>query len=291
MRSASPHRPEEYEELRLTIIERHSSLSKRLQTIAGYALRHPDDIALESSYVIASRAGVQPSALVRFAQALGFDGFAELQSIFRSRIGERTLSFEASPEDIESGEGATGLIRRILHAFAHTSINALERLETLKNVEKLEQAAQLLLRSETIYLLAQRRSFPIAVYLQYSLSQLGLRTILLDGVGGLLFEQATGVRPKDVCIVTSFHTYAPDVIQLARELHSKNVPIIAFTDGPLSPLVPIARVLFEVEDARIQGFQPLTSTVCLALALVASAAMVIETKAQDTHLTWHASTG
>jgi DNA-binding MurR/RpiR family transcriptional regulator len=291
MNSVGPRRPEEYEELRLAIIERHSSLSKRLQTIAGYALRHPDDIALESSNVVASRAGVQPSALIRFAQAFGCDGFGELQAIFRSRIGERTLAFETSPEDIVEDAGATGMIRRILRAFARTSINALERLETPENVEKLEQAALLLLQADSVYLLAQRRSFPIAVYLQYSLSQLGLRTVLLDGIGGLLFEQVTGIRPRDVCIVTSFHNYAPDVVQLARELHSKNVPIIGFTDGVLSPLAPISRVLFEVEDARIQGFQPLTSTSCLALALVASAAMVIETKSKDARVAWHTSGG
>ena len=35
-------------------------------------------------------AGVQPSALVRFAQALGYDGFSGLQRVFRGRLVERS---------------------------------------------------------------------------------------------------------------------------------------------------------------------------------------------------------
>ena len=38
--------------------------------------------------------------------------------------------------------------------------------------------------------------------------------------------------------------------------------------GSLSPLIPLARVAFEVEDAELQGFRSLSATMCLALALV-----------------------
>ena len=44
--------------------------------------------------------------------------------------------------------------------------------------------------------------------------------------------------------------------------------MLVLTDGPLSPLLPLARASFEIEDAELQGFRSLSTTMCLALALV-----------------------
>ena len=63
-----------------------SWLSDRLQLIAQFALEHPTDMALGTVAEVAARAKVQPSAIVRFAHALGYGGFTELQQVFRSRL-------------------------------------------------------------------------------------------------------------------------------------------------------------------------------------------------------------
>ena len=44
--------------------------------------------------------------------------------------------------------------------------------------------------------------------------------------------------------------------------------IIAITDKGLSPLVSLADIRFEVEEAHIKGIRSLTATTCLAVALV-----------------------
>ena len=63
--------PGAYEGLRNAIAARYPELSKQLQKIARFALEYPDDLALETVASLAARAGVQPSSMVRFAQALG----------------------------------------------------------------------------------------------------------------------------------------------------------------------------------------------------------------------------
>jgi hypothetical protein len=69
-------------------------------------------------------------------------------------------------------------------------------------------------------------------------------------------------------VVVSFAPYGPETLAVAHRADERGVPIIALTDGPLSPLIPLARVAFEVEDADLQGFRSLSATMCLALALV-----------------------
>ncbi|TKB31105.1 MAG: MurR/RpiR family transcriptional regulator, partial [Mesorhizobium sp.] len=86
--------PRDFETLRTTILERRTSLPKRIAQIAAYALDNPDDIAFGTAASIAASAGVQPSTLIRFAQQLGFDGFTSLQQVFRERLRERNSSYD-----------------------------------------------------------------------------------------------------------------------------------------------------------------------------------------------------
>ena len=64
-----------------------------LRRIAEFALDHPNAMALETVAELARRAQVHPSALVRFAQSLGFAGFSDLQGVFRERLTEGRLSY------------------------------------------------------------------------------------------------------------------------------------------------------------------------------------------------------
>src|SRR3954464_8513876 len=74
------------DELRGAIAQRHRALSGRLQQIAEFVLDHPTDVALGTVAEVAQRAAVPPSAIVRFAHALGFGGFTDMQQVFRSRL-------------------------------------------------------------------------------------------------------------------------------------------------------------------------------------------------------------
>ena len=64
----------DFEGLKTEITKQYPALSRQLQDIARFALDSPQEIALDTVAVSAAKAGVQPSAMVRFAQALGFGG-------------------------------------------------------------------------------------------------------------------------------------------------------------------------------------------------------------------------
>lgn len=267
VRASSP--PDSFDTLQRAIAEQYHDLSRRLQQVAEFALAHPDDMALETIAVIAGRAGVPPSSLIRFAKALGFDGFTEMQRLFRARLVERPPSYSErirGLRDRHEGEGEAP--RRVLDAFAAASIEALERLRRELRAEDLGRALDLLEAAEVIYVAAQRRSFPVAVYLSYLLSQLERRSCLLDSVGGMFEQQARSIGAGDALLAVSFRSYSPDVLSLVKRCHERRIPVIAITDSPLSPLARIATVSFEVVEAEVEAFRPLSASMCLALTLV-----------------------
>ena len=79
--------PRDLRSLRALIIDRQERLPKRPLLAGQFALAHPQDMAFGTIAEVAQSASVQPSTLVRFAQALGSVGFSDLQAVFRCEAG------------------------------------------------------------------------------------------------------------------------------------------------------------------------------------------------------------
>ncbi|MEX2198088.1 MAG: MurR/RpiR family transcriptional regulator [Burkholderiales bacterium] len=261
-----------FDDLKGDLSRAYPALSPQLQRIASYALEHPQEVALETVARLAREARVQPSALVRFAQSLGYDGFTALQQVFRTRLVERSNREPSSRNYRERIEAFRARHpdgpRAVLEEFVAEGIGSLERLNELVSQADLARAVKLLTAARTIYVLGHRRSFPVAYYLNYALTQLELRTQLLDTVGGMLNEPARLIGPKDALLVVSFRNYTPEVVAIAQNCHRRGVPVVSITDHALSPLAPNTRVCFQIDERPTRPFPMLVAPLCLAQALV-----------------------
>ena len=256
-----------YDLLRSDLAAKRDLLSPRLRQIVDYALRNPNDMALETIAVIAERARVPRSSLIRFANAFGYDGFTSMQRVFRVQLIERTADYAERIRGLRRSDVASGPAS-VLDRLAAAGIGALEHLRGTTPPEQIERAVKLLAAAEAIHVVGQRRAFAVAAYLAYAIGQLGLRTHLLDGIGGMTLHQANFIGPRDALVAVSFSPYAPETLEVARRAAERGISLLALTDGPLSPLLPVASVAFEIEDAELQGFRSLSATMCLALTLI-----------------------
>jgi DNA-binding MurR/RpiR family transcriptional regulator len=169
----------------------------------------------------------------------------------------------------------------VLHQLVSDAVGDLGKIEENISSADITAAAELIATCPRIFLLAQRRSFPIVSYLGYALSRLELRTHLLDGVGGLLKESLGAISPGDVLIVASFLGYSPDVIDAAAKAHGSGIVVIAITDWPFSPLKNSSRVCLEVARDSTQTFRSLVAPMCLAQALVVQAGYYLDEQKQS----------
>jgi len=259
-----------YEQIQAEISRRFPDLSRQLQRIARFALEHPHDVALDTVAEAAAKVEVQPSAMVRFAQTLGYGGYTEMQRIFRDRLVQRSSSYRERIVTIQRSAPALSRPKAVLHDFVADSIAHLSRLEEHLTVERLDSAVELLAGARRIHVLAQRRAFPVATYLAYGLGQLELAVSLLDGVGGMIRDQVRGIRPDDALVAVSFRNYSPEVLELAADAHRRGVPVVVITDSAVSPLARSATVAFDLADDSDRPFRSLVEPICLAEALVVS---------------------
>jgi DNA-binding MurR/RpiR family transcriptional regulator len=259
-----------YDELRGAIAQRHRALSGRLQQIAEFVLDHPIDVALGTVAEIAERSGVPPSAIVRFAHALGFGGFSQMQEVFRSRLVAGVApSYKARLARMKSEE-KSALGRKpaaVLGRFVAEAQSALVTLSQSAHERQLEAAIMILAKARDIYLLGLGGSFPVATHLAYVLRKLGRRAVLLDGTGGSIHEQSHPATSEDALVAISFRNYYPDTARLFPELVARNVAAISITDSLLSPIVEGASVVFEIQDMPEPALRTLVAPMCLVQAL------------------------
>ena len=260
-----------HNELKNAINRAFPALSTQLQRIARFALDKPHDMALGTVAAVAAATSVQPSAVIRFANAVGFGGFSEMQQVFRDHLVERSASYRERIQQMRSLQPEASKSRdSVLHQMVGEAMGELGHLEENVRSASFNAAVRLICGAARIHVLAQRRAFPVAAYVAYALNELELRTHLLDGAGGMLDSNLRAIAPGDLLIVASFRNYSPEVVSAARTCRGRNIPVLAITDGPLSPLKPLASIVLDIGDESPHPFRSLVAPLCLAQALVVS---------------------
>jgi DNA-binding MurR/RpiR family transcriptional regulator len=261
---------ETFDAFRVRLRSRYESLSPHLQRLARLALEDPNVFALETITQIASRASVQPSTLVRFAKEFGFSGFSPLQKVFRLRLieGEPSLRQRAYRDRKRLGRTAFADPVAVLAEFADVSMASLAQLKQTARAEDLSHALMMLSDADHIYVIGQRRAFPIAAYIAYGLTRLELRCTFLDFVGGMVPQQAATMRARDLLFAVAFAEYTPAVVDIVQDVHLRGVPVLTITDVPASPLARYSSLSFLVDEMDTHQFRPIAGAVCLVQTLM-----------------------
>lgn len=266
------HTPRTFADLQKLLLEPKRKLPKRLAQIAAFATANPDDIAFGTVASIAKSVQVQPSALVRFAHALGFAGFSDMQTVFRERLRDRIPNYEERLLALRNRPDAVTKASVLFDGFASAAERSVVNFRERLRPEALDEAISLLAAADTIYLIGQRRSYPVTSYLNYALGKLGVRNVLVGSAQGNDLETLSFARPTDAAIAVSFTPYASATIDYARSVVDRGTPLVAITDSPFSPLLPAAKIWFEVAEQSFEGFRPLSATLALTMTLAVGVA-------------------
>ena len=276
-------KPTNFAELRDLISRESERLTPRMRDAARYAMDHPNDVALNPVATVALMAKIAPAAFIRLAKALGYDGYSDLQRLFREPLqravkptfrerirhygGEQTLE---NPEDPAE----------VLRALSQANVVSLEHLQADAGSLPLKEAINLIQKARIVHVLGLRRSYAVAAYLAYALNRVGQPAVQITGLGGAVAEQASVANAQDLLIAISFPPYATDTLQVCEQLRRSGVKRLAITDAFLSPVAKNADLVLEVNDAKLLGFRSLTSAMCLAQTLAVGLAFDKRSKRQ-----------
>lgn len=262
--------PPNFEALVRLIHDDYARFSPTYRIIAEFLTQNPNEIGVYSVKALAARCGVHASSLVRFAQALGYRGFKDLQAVFQQRLITAAPGFVARVERLKAELAATGAdsLRGLMRDVVVRDIAALEGLLESAAEADLARAVEILAGARTVYLIGQLRSEPVVGLMRYVLTMLGRRAVLLDPAGGLATHMARVIGPDDAMVAVSFRFYATEVVNVVEAVAASGAPIVAISDSTLSPLAKSATVLFSVPEHEYTFARSLAAPMCLAQALM-----------------------
>jgi DNA-binding MurR/RpiR family transcriptional regulator len=220
----------------------YQSLSKSQQKVTEFLLTHGIDVVYLSAARIARLVQVNRSTVVRTAQALGYDGFPDMQSALQAHFLARLSSVErfqyGSRQVIEEmhdtqpeGESAS-----VLHRVIRTEIEHIENLLQQISLENFDGVVDMLASARRIYIVGLRSSTALALHLGIPLRLIrsNCHVITYDAANGLS-SPLEELGDEDVLFAITYSRYSRDTLNTMSYARSVGAKAIALTDSPLSP--------------------------------------------------------
>lgn len=210
----------------------YDSLSGSRRKLAEHLLEHWDEAAFLTAAQLGEAAGVSETVVIRFATLLGYESYpdfkTELQAIVRRRLNsvqvQRLQAVEAPSEP--------GGVAQLAIKYALENVHAVLQQNSL---EAFVEAAHMILKARTIYVLGLRASAGPARILAINLGQALNNVRFLSLEVGTLVDQLRHIESDDLLITFSFARHSLYAEQAAAFAMDRGARHIAITDDRLSP--------------------------------------------------------
>jgi DNA-binding MurR/RpiR family transcriptional regulator len=211
------------------IQERFDEFSRSQKDVARYIVDHLDEAAFLTAEELARRASTSSSTVVRFSQALGFEGYPELQ--------------QAAIEEYRSaGAAASGAAAGALFSFDHSELEAslgadyanLEETARKLTREQVDGAVAALAEAQRVVIVGVDQMAFFASYLRHTLSLLDIRAEIVASTGGESLQRLGRIDDETLVIVLSSGRAHPLLLRAMKLALHRSARTLAISDASMS---------------------------------------------------------
>jgi DNA-binding MurR/RpiR family transcriptional regulator len=233
----------------------HQSLSKYIQArfddcsrsqkdVAQYIVDHLDEAAFQTAEELARRANTSSSTVVRFSQALGFDGFPELQAAAREEY--RRVNAKAAKEGAAGGtSSSTPLFSLDQNEFEtalaadHLNVEDTARKVSRRSVEALIEA---IVGADKVLVAGTDQMAFFASYMRHLLMLLDLRVDVVASPSQEALSRLGRIDEGTLVIGLSAGRPHPLVVRAMKLARHRQASTAAITDATLSEVAKLAQI-------------------------------------------------
>ena len=239
-----------------------SRLSKSHRRIAEYILQHYDKAVFMTAAKLGEMVNVSESTVVRFAVALGYEGYPELQQALQELVRHRltaTQRFEMS-SDISQEEVLSTVLKADMQNIRST-IDGIDNAAFLRAVQVISGARR-------IYILGLRSAAPLAQFAGYYLHYIFDDVRVVAAGSTDVFEAISRSEAIDVLLGISFPRYSSRTIEAMSFARSRHAQVIGLTDGPMSPLHEVADICLSMRTDMASCVDSMAAPMSVINALI-----------------------
>lgn len=213
------------------INRKYASMSKGQKRLSAFLTDHADQAAFMTAAKLGEAVSVSESTVIRFASALDYKGFSELQAAVRDLMREKMDDSVIASERkmTEKGDFLSGMML--------ADIERIRRSLDLIDERVFQSAVERIAGARSIYLVGVRESGELARILGRHLNGMfrDVRVIENENMNSMM-EKLLHISEKDALIAISFPRYSYSTIKAAEYANSKRAGVLTITDSTNSPL-------------------------------------------------------
>jgi DNA-binding MurR/RpiR family transcriptional regulator len=233
----------EHQSLSKYIRARFEECSRSQKDVAQYIVDHLDEAAFQTAEELARRANTSSSTVVRFSQALGFEGFPELQAAAREEYRRVHAKTPAGASDI--GTSSTPLFSLDQNEF-ETSLTAdyLNVEETARKVSRssVEALVEAIVQAEKVLVAGTDQMAFFASYLRHLLMLLDLRVDVVASPSQEALSRLGRIDQNTLVIGLSAGRPHPLVVRAMKLARHRKARTAAITDATLSEVAKLGQI-------------------------------------------------
>jgi DNA-binding MurR/RpiR family transcriptional regulator len=230
----------EHQSLSIYIQTRFDECSRSQKDVAQYIVDHLDEAAFQTAEELARRANTSSSTVVRFSQALGFEGFPELQAAAR----EEYRRLHAQPAAAAGGEGAPLFALDQNEFETALAADHLNVEETARKVSRpaVEELTEAIVSSEKVLVAGTDQMAFFASYMRHLLMLLDLRVDVVASPSQESLSRLGRIDSTTLVIGLSAGRPHPLVVRAMKLARHRKAGTAAITDATLSEVAKLARI-------------------------------------------------
>jgi DNA-binding MurR/RpiR family transcriptional regulator len=210
------------------ITERFDEFSRSQRDVARYIVDHLDEAAFQTAEELARRADTSSSTVVRFSQALGFEGYPELQQAaieeYRRRDAEGNGNGDAL-FDFDHSEFEASL------ASDHSNVEETARSLTREQVEACVSA---LATAHRVVIVGVEQMAFFASYLRHLLALLDIRAEVVSSPRQDAISRLGRVEDDTLVVAFSAGRAHPLVVRAMKLARHRGARTLSISDATLS---------------------------------------------------------
>jgi DNA-binding MurR/RpiR family transcriptional regulator len=233
----------EHQSLSKYIRARFEECSRSQKDVAQYIVDHLDEAAFQTAEELARRANTSSSTVVRFSQALGFEGFPELQAAAREEY--RRVHAKSPASGPEAGTSSTPLFSLDQNEF-ETSLTAdyLNVEETARKVSRssVDALVEAIVDAEKVLVAGTDQMAFFASYLRHLLMLLDLRVDVVASPSQEALSRLGRIDEGTLVIGLSAGRPHPLVVRAMKLARHRKARTAAITDATLSEVAKLGQI-------------------------------------------------
>ncbi len=207
-------------------------MSKSQKKIAFYIQNEYETAVFMTAAELGKETGVSESTIVRFASALGYDGYPEFQKALVECVKNKLSSVQKIDEKY-GRSSQSEILTSVLNADMEKIKDTIKTL----NPSAFDLTVDILLRARNVYIMGLRSNEPLAAFFHFYLNMVRPGCILLNTTSVTeTFEQMIRINEEDAFVGISFPRYSMRTLKAMEFANDRRASVIAITDSAHSPM-------------------------------------------------------